>query len=66
MTTGLLMPSRLNSASYFPGPHELKTAFTAAGSAGESATMAPTLRSRFGKPSTRRPTPAVTELSTVE
>src|SRR5205823_9639739 len=60
------MPSRLNSASYLPGPHELNTARTAGGRTGESATMAPTLRSRFGKPSSRRPTPAVTALSTVE
>src|SRR2546430_12677361 len=33
------------SASYFPGPQELNTALTAADKAGESATIAPTLRS---------------------
>src|SRR6266704_5304320 len=66
MTTGLLMPSRLNSASYFPGPHELNTALTAAGRTGERATIAPTFKSRFGSPSSRRPTPGATELSTVD
>src|SRR5437773_460297 len=66
MTTGLLMPSRLNSASYLPGPHELSTALTAGGRTGERATIAPTFRSRFGSPSSRRPTPGATELSTVE
>src|SRR6266513_1205035 len=66
MTTGLLMPSRLTSASYFPGPHELNTALTAGGRTGERARIAPTFRSRFGSPSSRRPTPGATELSTVE
>src|SRR6059058_3136274 len=60
------MPSRLNSASYFPGPHELNTALTVAGRTGERATIVPTFKSRFGSPSSRRPTPGATELSTVE
>src|SRR6266545_164193 len=66
MTCGPFSPSRLNRGSYFPGPQELKTALVGASSAGDRATMAPTLRSRLGQPSSRLPTPGAKELSTVE
>src|SRR5690349_11853089 len=41
-------------------------ALAAAGSAGDRATMAPTLRSWLGQPSSRWPMPGANELSTVE
>src|SRR6266545_2227942 len=66
MTCGPFSPSRLNRGSYFPGPQELKTALVGASSAGDKATMAPTLRSRLGQPSRRLPMPGAKELSTVE
>ena len=40
--------------------------FSAAGTAGDSAMIAPRLRSRFGQPSSRLPMPGGKELSTVE
>ena len=66
MTCGPFIPSRLKRGSYLPLPHELYTAFVAAGSAGESAMMAPGLRSRLGHPSSRLPIPGANESSTVE
>src|SRR6266536_5241842 len=51
MTCGPFRPSKLNRGSYFPGPQELKTALVVASSAGDRATIAPTLRSRLGQPS---------------
>ena len=54
----MFLPSMLKRGSYLPGPHEPYTVFCAGVSAGESATIAPTLRSRFGQPSSRCPMPA--------
>src|SRR6266850_4351087 len=66
MTCGPFLPSKLMRGSYLPGPQELKTAFVGGSSAGERATIAPTLRSRLGYPSRRLPMPGAKELSTVE
>src|SRR3989337_300755 len=66
MTTGPFTPSRLKRGSYRPGPHELYTAFWPAESAGESARIAPGLRSELGQPSSREPIPGEKELFTVE
>src|SRR5215213_202669 len=66
MTAGSFWPSKLYRASYLPGPQELYTVFWSGVSAGESATMAPTLSSRLGHPSRRCPMPGWTELLTVE
>jgi hypothetical protein len=44
----------------------LNAALVAASSAGDNATIAPTLRSRFGQPSSLLPIPGANELSTVE
>src|SRR4051794_8025107 len=52
--------------SYLPGPHVLNSALVAASSAGDRATIAPTLRSVFAHPSSRRPMPFASELSTDE
>src|SRR3954468_4766385 len=69
-------PSTFSSASYLPGPQLARTFFTVGTSTpnwsttgcrlGASETMAPTLRSRFGHPSSRLPMPGANELSTVE
>ena len=63
-------------ASNFPGPHAASTARAVASltpsnastalKSGASATIAPTLRSRFAQPSSRWPIPCARELSTVE
>src|SRR5262249_17655760 len=68
MTFGPFSPSKLLRGSYLPGPQELSTFLVAvsAANAGDSATIAPTLRSRLGQPSRRLPTPGTNELSTVE
>ena len=52
--------------SYLPGPQALNSALVAASSAGERATIAPTFRSVFAHPSSRRPIPVANELSTEE
>jgi hypothetical protein len=52
--------------SYFPGPHVRNSALSASGNAGDSATIAPTFKSRFAHPSSRCPIPGANELSTVE
>src|SRR6185312_4815354 len=69
-------PSRKSSASNLPGPQAARTFLTVAASTprrsvtglrfGAAETIAPTLRSRLGQPSRRRPTPGATELFTVE
>src|SRR5215204_4923549 len=66
ISTGPLILSTLNRGSNLPGPHELYTAFCASVSAGERAIIAPGFKSLFGQPSSRLPTPAATESSTVE
>src|SRR5262249_14301863 len=63
------LPSRINSASNFPGPQLLRTVLTTAwltrrrlaiaDKSGARATMAPTFRSRLAQPSSRRPTQPV-------
>src|SRR5690348_15054435 len=66
ITVGPFLPSKLYRGSYLPAPHELYTAFCAAESAGDSAMIAPGLRSRLGQPSSREPMPGAMRLSTVE
>src|SRR3546814_8326172 len=66
ITTGTLRPSTFQRGSYLPGPHELSCAFCASESAGDSAMIAPGLRSRLGQPSRRCPMPGENESSTVE
>src|SRR5471030_958475 len=66
MTCGPFMPSSLKRGSYLPLPQELNTAFVGASKAGDSAMIAPGLRSRLGQPSSRLPMPGENELSTVE
>src|SRR5205807_1098943 len=66
MSTGPFWLSWFQCASYLPGPHDVSTACTAgACNAGESDRISPGLRSRFGQPSSRRPMPGASELSTV-
>ena len=70
------LPSMNSSASNLPGPQEARTFLTVSTSVpsrsaiglrlGDSETIAPTLRSRLGQPSSRRPIPLANELSTVE
>ena len=61
------MPSKAwCRGSYLPGPHVRNSALSASGNAGDSATIAPTFRSRFAQPSSRLPIPGANELSTVE
>src|SRR3954447_25851261 len=70
------LPSRNSSASNLPGPHAARTFLTVSTSVpsrsatglrlGDNPTIAPTLRSRLGQPSNRRPMPLVNESSTVE
>src|SRR3954471_4284383 len=70
------LPSRNSSASNLPGPHAARTFLTVAASTpsrsvtglrfGASETIAPTWRSRLGRPSRRPPTPGATESLTVE
>src|SRR3954453_15079068 len=70
------LPSMNSSASNLPGPHDARTFLTVARSTpsrsvtglrfGAAEMIAPTLRSRFGQPSRRWPTPGATELLTVE
>src|SRR4030095_3964164 len=45
MTSGVFRPSMLKRGSYFPGPHDRNTAFCAGVTTGDSAIMAPTVRS---------------------
>src|ERR671911_521264 len=52
--------------SYFPGPHELNSAFSPGSSAGDNATIAPMFRSVFAHPSSRLPMPFANDLSTDE
>src|SRR5512133_2343873 len=66
MTTGLLRPSMLKRGSYLPLPHERYAALAAAGTAGDSAMIAPGFRSRLGQPSGRLPMPGANESYTVE
>src|SRR4029078_13664758 len=62
----MVLPSMVQAGSYIPGPHELYTAFCAAVSAGDSATIAPTFSVRLGHPSRRDTIAGANELSTVE